>query len=247
MHLIVLALLAVARFGASPAPGLTVLSAGALEPALGQLVEDYRRETGEAVRVHFGTAPEIAARLAADDLPDLLIAPEAVMNGAAAAGRALPESRATVGRVGVGVAVRRGVAPPDLSTVGAFKETLLRSDSIVYNRASTGLYMERLLARLDIAEQLQQRTTRYGNGAQVLEHLIAGRGNEIGFGAITEIKEYEAKGLTLVGPLPAEIQNHTAYVAAITAAARDRTQAERFIRYLGTDSAKRAFIATGVQ
>ena len=55
------------------------------------------------------------------------------------------------------------------------------------------------------------KTTRYPDGAAVIEHVIRGKGNEIGFGAITEIRLYEPKGCALVGPLPADVQNYTSY------------------------------------
>src|SRR2546423_1565036 len=101
------------------------------------------------------------------------------------------------------------------SGVDALRQALLRADSVVYNQASTGLYLEKLFEKMGIADQLKPKTTRYANGAQVLEHVIKGKGNEIGFGAITEIKLFEAKGLKLVGPLPAEVQNYTSYSAAL--------------------------------
>jgi len=85
----------------------------------------------------------------------------------------------------------------------------------VYNHASTGLYLEKLFDLLGIAEQLKTKTVRYMNSAQVLEHVIGGKGIEIGFGTITEIRQFEPKGLKLVGPLPEQVQNSTAYSAAV--------------------------------
>ena len=69
--------------------------------------------------------------------------------------------------------------------------------------------------RIGIAEQIKSKTTRYPNGERVMEHIIKGAGNEIGFGAITEIKLFESKGAKLAGPLPADIQNYTTYGAAL--------------------------------
>jgi hypothetical protein len=46
------------------------------------------------------------------------------------------------------------------------------------------------------------------------------RSREIGFRAITEIKLFQPKGLRYVGPLPAEVRNHTSYVAGVMAGAR---------------------------
>jgi molybdate transport system substrate-binding protein len=247
MHLILVALLAGGQSVASPRAELTVLSAGAVEPALVQAAEHYRRETGDTVTIQFGTGPEIAARLKAGELPDLLIAPESVVERATGAGQVIAETRTSLGRVGVGVVTRRGVNAPAIGTVEGLKSALLGADSVVYNRASTGLHVERVLDRLGIGGALAGRTTRYANGEQVFEHLLKGKGNEIGFGALTEINEYKSRGLTLVGPLPPEIQNYTTYVAAVTTAARDRRQSERFVGFLESETARRAFAAAGIR
>jgi len=66
-------------------------------------------------------------------------------------------------------------------------------------------------------------------------------------GAITEIKLYEAKGLKLVGPLPAEIQNYTSYEAALMTGASSADAARAVLRYLVTPAAKVAFVAGGVE
>ena len=67
---------------------------------------------------------------------------------------------------------------------------------------------------MDMYDRVKGKTTRYPDGAAVLEHVVAGKGREIGFAAMTEILLYQGKGLSLVGPLPAAVQNYTAYRAA---------------------------------
>jgi molybdate transport system substrate-binding protein len=100
-----------------------------------------------------------------------------------------------------------------------------------------------LLQRLGLAEQTQAKTTRYA-GSEMLEHVIKGQGNELAFSPITEILLYRGKGLQLVGPLPAEIQNFTTYAAE--PAARSEV-ALAFVRFLGTPAAKAIFVAAGVE
>ena len=102
-----------------------------------------------------------------------------------------------------------------MSSVDALKRALLAADSIVYNTASTGIYLDRLFERWGILEAIKPKTTRYPDGASVMNHVIGGKGTEIGFGAMTEIRIYEPKGLRLVGPLPADVQNYTSYEAAV--------------------------------
>jgi Bacterial extracellular solute-binding protein len=85
------------------------------------------------------------------------------------------------------------------------------------------------------------------NGAAVLEHVIKGTGNEIGFGAITEIKLYESKGLRYVGPLPAEVQNYTRYDAVMMQGSRASDAVQQVLKLMQEPKAKAAFVKAGVQ
>jgi molybdate transport system substrate-binding protein len=136
-----------------------------------------------------------------------VIAPPDAITQAAKDGKLAADTRVMVGRVGAGVVVRSDAATPDIASADALKRTLLAADSVVYNTASSGIYLDKLFDKMGILDQLKPKTTRYPGGSEVMAHLSKGKGNEIGFGAITEIKAYEPKGVRLVGPLPAEVQN----------------------------------------
>ncbi len=100
---------------------------------------------------------------------------------------------------------------------------------------------------LGIAEALKSKTTRYANGAQVLEHVIAGKGNEIGFGAITEIRLFEPKGVKYVGPLPEQVQNYTSYSAGVMTEAPEPERAREFVKYLASPASKATFFSAGIE
>jgi molybdate transport system substrate-binding protein len=232
---------------AAPAAEIKVLSAGAIQPGLERVVAQFLQASGHEVKVQFNTAPEIARRLAEGYAADILIAPPAVLDEQAKNGKVLGEARVPVGRVGAGVTVRASAPSPEIATTDALKAAVLGADALVYNNASTGIYLDRLFARLGIADALKPKTTRYSNGEAVMEHIIKGKGNEIGFGAITEIKLFEQHGLKLVGPLPADIQNYTSYAAAPMTGATAAVDAKAFLAYLATSEAKQAFAAAGIE
>jgi molybdate transport system substrate-binding protein len=244
-------LIALAAVLMSGAPALAaeikVFSAGAVEPGLKRAIEAFKRTSGDTVTVEFNTAPQLASRLAAGDVADVLIAPPAALDQQTKDGKVAADGRVVVGKVGAGVVMRAGLPAPDVTTTAAFKQAVLAADSVVYNTASTGLYLEKLFERLGIAGDIKAKTTRYPNGERVMEHLIHGQGNEIGFGAITEIKLFEPKGLKLVGPLPAEVQNYTTYGAALMTGAPSPQAAKAFLTFLGSSDAKQAFAAAGVE
>ena len=231
--------------GPAWAAEITVLSAGAIEPGLKAAVAVFEKQTGHTVRITFNTAPELRKRMDSQPAFDVVIAPPNVMGDFAAASQ-LAETRANVGRVGMGVTVRDGAALPDISNAEALKRSVLGAESLVFNRASTGLYLETLLKKMDIYARVEGRTTRYPDGASVMEHVIKGAGREIGFGAITEILLYQGKGLRLVGPLPAEVQNYTAYTAAPLTSGKQQLLAQQLVTFLAGPVGKPLFVAAGV-
>jgi molybdate transport system substrate-binding protein len=247
MKRMIAALLMALLCGMSYAAEIRVLSAGAVEPGLHAFAKLAKQETGHDLRIQFNTAPQIAKRLAAGEVYDILISPPAAITGAAKDGKVLAETRAPVGRVGAGIIVRSAAAAPDVSSVDALKRALLAADSVVYNTASTGLYLDKLFAKIGILEELKPKTTRYPDGASVMEHVIKGKGSEIGFGAITEIKMYEPKGLKLVGPLPADVQNYTSYEAVVMSGAPAADAARAVLKLVASPAGKAAFVSGGVE
>jgi molybdate transport system substrate-binding protein len=148
--------------------------------------------------------------------------------------------------VGLGVAVRPGAEVPDISSTEALKRALLAADSVVFNRASTGIYLENLLKKLGVYDSILSKITRYPDAGAVMEHLLKGKGKEIGFGPVTEILLHKDKGLKLVGPLPADIQNYTSYSAAPMSSAANADLARAFVRWLGGTESKALFGSAGV-
>ena len=116
----------------------------------------------------------------------------------------------------------------------------------MFNRASSGIDFENLLKKMEIYERVQAKTTRYADGAAVMEHVLKGKGREIGFGPVTEILQHREKGLKLVGPLPPEVQNYTSYSAAPMMAAANAELAKVFVRYLGASESKALFVKAGI-
>jgi molybdate transport system substrate-binding protein len=226
---------------------IKLMSAGAVEPGLVLVVEQFRRSSRHTVQVEFGTGPQLTARMAAGQTGDVLIAPRATMDDAAAKGKVERSTRKPVGRVGVGVVARTGGPTPDVSSADSLRTSLLAADAVVFNRGSTGVYVEQLLKKLGVADQIAGKIVRLDNGDAVMRRLIGGSGNEFGFGAITEIRLFESKGARLVAPLPAAVQNFTDYDVAVMTGTRTPQAAAEFVRFITTDAARAVFAGAGVQ
>lgn len=249
MNIRMTVLAAIAGLLLAPTAGaaeITVLSAGAIEPGLQAAVAAYQKETGDTVKITFATAPQILKRLGGSETWDVLIAPPSPIEEFAKAGKVGAE-RVDLGRVGMGVAVRPGADLPDISTAEALKRSVLEAESLVFNRASTGLYFEGVLKKMGIYAEVEGKTTRYADGASVMEHVLKGKGRELGFGPITEILLQREKGIRLVGPFPAEVQNYTAYSATLMSATPHAESARKLVHYLGSPAGKAIFVAAGVE
>jgi len=228
------------------AQDVTVLSAGAVEPGLHAALDLFQKETGKKVAVTFNTAPQIRTRIEAGEKFDVVVVTPPVMDAFAKAGRVAGE-RADLGSVGQGVAVRPGVPVPDISNVEALKRALLEADSVVFNRATGGQYIESMLRRIGVYGDIEGKTTRYDGAAQVMDHLLKGRGREVGFAPTPEIMLYTSKGLRFVGPLPPEVQQRNAYVASPMSGAANSQVAAALVRFLQTPLAKAALASGGVE
>ena len=226
---------------------INLLSAGAVQPGLVKVVDAFRRQTGDDVKITFATAPAIRKRLNNGEMFDLMIASVNLLDELSTQDNAKGADRSTVGRIGVGIAVRDGAPLPKIATGDEFKQSLLDAESIVYNQASTGSYLESLFERLGISTQLKAKTSRYADFAAVRDHISKGRGNEIGLGATTVIIESASKGLRFVGPLPAEIQNYTTYAAIVMADSPVRETAATLFRHLSSLNAKAIFTSAGIE
>jgi molybdate transport system substrate-binding protein len=224
-----------------------VLSAGAMQPGLIASAAAFRQEAGHDIKVTYAIASELRKRVGGGEVADIVIAPPAVTGDLVKAGKVSAQGQVALGRVGAGVVARNGAPLPDISSAEALKRSLLDADSVVYNRASSGVYIDSMLKQLGVFEQIGAKLIRYDDGTAVMHHLMQGRGREFGFGGITDILMYRDKGLQLVGPLPEEIQNYTSYTAALITAAANPDAAKAFLRYLGSTAGKALFMENGIK
>ena len=241
MHRLFVLIGAMMAISTASGQDLAVLSAGAVEPGLRAALALHEKK----VAVTFNTAPQIRERIEKKgEKFDVVIVPPAVMDAFAEAGRVEPD-RVMLGRVGQGIAVRPGAPVPEVSSVEAMKRALIEADSVVFNRATGGQYIESMLRRIGVYDQIEKKTTRYASAAEVMNHLLNGKGREVGFAPMTEIMLFREKGLRLVGPLPAEVQQYNAYVASPMRGAANA--ARDLVKFLGTPAAKAALVAGGVE
>ena len=222
---------------------IKVMSDGPLRPALERVGESFRLESGNRVEFVFGPSPVIHKRIVDGETADALIIQPNLVTELVKAGRVAPGDHPIVGRVGFGLAVRADAPARDVSTTEAFKETLLNADSLIFNNVASGNYFAKVLERLGIPEAVKAKVIRLDPSA-VNDRVVQGKGNDIGVGVIPLINT--TKGLRLLGPLPAEVQSHIVYVAALMTSSPSEA-ARAFGNFLAGPAAKAVFAANGVE
>ena len=229
-------------------PTLRILSTDAPKTGVRRCVTAFTAKTGQAVDIDLAPAPIIKERITSGgEKPDIIVATLSVLNEFADTGFADPESIAPIGSVAVGVVVRNDAPEPDLSSVESFTGAMLAADAIVYNKASSGLYVAQMLDRIGVAERIADKTTIVPNGAAVMEFLADKAPlNAIGFGHITEIRLHDNLGTHLAGPLPEAIGRHTVYAVGLHTTAAMPDAARALIARMVSAKGLADFVASGV-
>ena len=226
---------------------IKVLTAGAFKQVLLALLPDFERTSGHKVTVENDTVGALTKRIAGGEAFDLAVLTPKAVDDLAKEGKFAAGSRANLARVGVGVVVKDGTPKPDISSVTAFKLALLAAKSVAYidpaAGGSSGIYVAGLLDKLGIAAEVKPKAKLIPGGA-VAEHVAKGEA-ELGIHQISEI--LPVKGVTLVGPLPAEIQNYTVYAAGIGAHAKESDAAKALIKALSGPAAAEVLKSKGME
>ena len=228
-HLVFLSgVLAVFFAAPSGAADLKVISAGAVRGLIAQIIEDYSRQTGQKFDFTIGTTGQLRDIIASGQPADLLIVSTPLMAELEKTGKFLPGSRADLGRVGIGVAIRDGAAAPDVATPDGFKQALVAARSVAYTDpaqgGTSGIYFAGLAERLGVADAIKQKAVLTRGGREAAIEVAEGRAEM----AIVFISEAMAvKGVRLAGPLPGPLQDYSAYAAAIPASSTDADRGAR--------------------
>jgi molybdate transport system substrate-binding protein len=226
---------------------IKVLTAGAFKQVLLALVPDFEQATGHKVTVENDTVGALSKRIEGGEAFDLAVLTPAAVKDLSSKGKFVAGSGQSLARVGVGVVVKEGTPKPDIGSVDAFKQALRAAKSVAYidpaAGGSSGIYVAGLLDKLGLAAEVKPKAKLIHGGA-VAEHIAKGEA-ELGIHQISEI--LPVKGITLVGPLPAEIQNYTVYAAGLGANAKETEAAKALLKALSGTAAATVLKAKGME
>jgi molybdate transport system substrate-binding protein len=227
---------------------LNVLSAGAAQAVVQQVIAGFRRDSGNDCAATFGAVGAMKAR-ALDGAPvDVIVLTDTLIEELIAAGFVAPP-RADLGKVGTGVAVRAGVAKPDVSHADSLRATLRAARVITFPDpaiATAGKIVMACLDKLGIANEVQARLKLFPNGNAAMNWLAA-QGDERAIGITQNTEILPLAGVTYVAPLPDEFQAKATYAAGCVATSAHTAAARDFISRLTSPTARPMLAAAGYE
>jgi molybdate transport system substrate-binding protein len=227
-------LLAAMAFAGSRATAadIKVLTAGAFKQVVVALAPEFEKQTGHKLAIENETVGALVKKIEGGEAFDVTFLSPGAVDDLIKKGKIADGSRTNIARVGVGVMVREGEPKPDIGTVDAFKQAVLGAKTVAYidpaSGGSSGIYVAKLFEQLGIADQVKPKA-KLKQGGHVADLIVSGEA-ELGIHQISEI--VPVKGVTLIGPLPKEIQNYTTYAAGVASAAKDKDAATALVKFL---------------
>jgi molybdate transport system substrate-binding protein len=156
-----------------------------------------------------------------------------------AEGRIVIGSDVDLAEVPLGVGVRAGAPRPNIGTVDAFKEALLRAKSVGI-RSGSGIYLTtKLFPNIGIATAMAGKL------------LIAGAANvvsgEVEMVVLPASEILSVPGVDFVGMIPAEIQFVPVFTAALVKEGKEPEASKRLIAFLASEKATSLIEKTGMK
>jgi molybdate transport system substrate-binding protein len=228
---------------------IKVLAGSALESVLGDLILKFEQSSGHKVMLDSdGAVGAMTNRIRKGEAVDVAIVSGPQIDLLEKEGKVIAGSRVDLAKVGIGLFIRKGTSKPDISSVEAFKRTLLAAKSIGYNDPAAGsassIYLIGAFERLGIGAEMKAKTVVFQQRTERFAPVARGE-VEIGFNQISEI--LVNPGIELAGPLPAAIQNYTLFSAGIVASSKQMDAATSLISFLASPDATAAMRAKGFE
>jgi molybdate transport system substrate-binding protein len=238
--------------GSASAEEVRVMISAGFYQVYAELRPAFERATGHRLITtrgpSMGDSPEaIPTRLARGEMADVVIldggaADELVKRGLVRAG-----SKVDLARSQIGMVVRAGAAKPNISSVEAFRRTLLAAESIGYSDSASGIYLSTtLFAKLGVGDQVarKSRKVRGPPSGEPVAAVVARGEVEIGFQQVSEL--IHVPGVTFVGAIPAELQPGFSFAGAVTTAARQPDAALALLRFLASPDVVPTIVKAGL-
>lgn len=241
--LAVSAILSCTPLPAAKMPGLTVVVANGVKDLVQNLRQEAEQATGLPLLIQTGEAASLEASLEKGARFDVAILPDWAVDKLVKKGKVIGTTRLTLARAGIGLCVRVGAAKPRIDTVDAFKDAMLKADSVAVtvatNPGSARHALEEAFERLGIATVMKPKTI-LAPANQATQWVADGKA-QFAINYVSNI--LSAPGVELVAAFPGELQRYIDFDVVSATTSRDSQAVRALLKFLGKprDQQVRAF------
>jgi molybdate transport system substrate-binding protein len=223
---------------------LKVLSGNGARAAVIELAARFDRASGHQTTVEFAVNPETRRKIESGRPFDVAVLNPPQLDALIKQKLVVAETRSVLGRAGIGVGIREGAPRPDISSVDAFKRTLLGSKSVAYpGEGASGKYFVSVVERLGIAAEMKPKMRPMP--AEYNVELVASGGAEMVVVVASRISG--VRGVQLVGGIPQELQTWIGFTGGVGAGAKEPQAARAMLRFFTAPEAAPVLKAAGVE
>jgi molybdate transport system substrate-binding protein len=225
-------------------PKLKVLSGNGPRASVRALCDEFARATGATIDLQLDVNPEVVRRGEAGEAFDVAVGNPSTVEQLIESGKVVAGSRADIGSSGLAVGVRSGTAKPDLSTVDAFKRTLLAAKAVAFPaHGASGLYFVELVGRLGLAREMQSKLKPMA-AEDCVEVVARGEADLV---VVVATRMIGVPGIDVAGPLPEALQTKIGFAAGLSASSPQPDTAKALIAFLCAPAAAATLRANGVE
>jgi molybdate transport system substrate-binding protein len=227
---------------AAQAAEIKVFCTGAARPAYEELRPQFEKATGHRLVTEFALPPVLVTKMDAGEPFDVMILSYDI-EGLIRQGKLAAGSRVALGRIGIGVAVKKGAPKPDFSTVEKFKQMMLNAKAIATSgQGSSGRYVDSLIEKLGIAAQVRPKIK---SGAPGESARFVSRG-EVDFVVSGLPPLIGHPDIEWLGLIPDKIQHWLTFTGGLSVKAQAQDAGLELLTFLTTPAAVAAFQAKGL-
>ena len=223
---------------------LKVLSGNGARAAVRELCEQFERASGHKVTVHFEVNAALEKKIAAGEPFDVAVLNPQPLDASIKNGKVVAASRAVIGRIGLGAAVKAGAPKPDISTVDRFKAALLATKGVAYpGEGASGRYFASLVERMGIGEQMKPKM-RPMAAEDTVEVVARGEADMV---VVVASRIVGVPGVEFIGLIPAEVQANIGFATGISSATKEPDVARALVRFLTAPAAAPVLRKAGIE
>ena len=215
---------------AASAAEVKVWSGGAFRPVLNELGPRFERATGHKLVIEFAASPVLMRRTDAGETFDVAILLPATIDGWIKQDKVIADTRATIGRAALAVAVRAGASKPDVNSADALKRTLLDSSAVAYSPdGGAGTHFASVLERLGIAADMKAKLRPVAAGGTSPQSVAKGEAT-LAIALVPAI--LSTPGVELAGQFPSELAYYVELSAGVGTGAKASDAAKDLVKLL---------------